>query len=188
MKYTTLFAILTLCATPTMAGAITPYLSAGVTSGIQNNGRHASTAYNTLWTINGGVQYALTNNISMQNGIEYAMGDYTFKSDVGGIDYEYDTKTKIYMGNIVASFHPTGFSSSIYAGISAGVTNYDTTLKSPYAAPTESHSTFTYGASAGISLNIIAGIYADFGVRYLTTADAGSDGNLITTGGIHMGF
>ena len=188
MKHITPFLCLVGATMPTMAHALTPYLSAGMTSGIQNNGRHASTAYNMLWTVNGGIQYALTPNISMRNGIEYAMGDYTFKNDVGGIKYEYDTKTKIYMGNIFSSFPPTGFSSSIYAGISAGVTNYDTTLKSPWAAPTESHSTFTYGASAGISLNIIAGIYADFGVRYLTTADAGSDGNLITTGGIHMGF
>lgn len=170
------------------AAALTPYFSTGVTSGIQNRGHHASTGYDMLWTLNAGVQYNLTNNISMRNGIEFAMGDYTFKSDVGGVNYEYDTKTKIYMGNIVASFHPNGFNSSIYAGISAGVTNYDTTLKSPYAAPTESHSTFTYGASAGISLNIIGGLFADFGVRYLTTADAGTDGNLITTGGIHLGF
>lgn len=184
-KYIT-FALLSLIVAP--AQALTPYLSTGITSGIQNSGKHASTSYNTLWTLNAGVQYALNDNISMRNGIEYAMSDYTFKNTAGGIDYEYDTKTKIYMGNIVAEFHPTGFQSSIYAGVSAGITNYTTELKHPYVAPTTEHSTFTYGASAGVSINIIAGLYADVGVRYLTTADAGGDGNLITTGSLHMGF
>ncbi len=188
MKKHILIGLLTLCTVPNTASAITPYFSTGVTSGVKNNGNHASTAYNTLWTLTGGVQYALTSNISMRNGIEFAMGDYTYKNDTAGINYEYDTKTKIYLGNAVVDFRPTGFRSSIYAGISAGVTDYETTLKSPITAPTESHSTFTYGATAGVSLNIIAGLFADFGVRYLTTAEAGSNGNIITTGGIHMGF
>lgn len=170
------------------ANALTPYFSAGVTSGLQNGGKHASTAYNTMWTVNAGVQYALTPNVSMRNGVEYATSDYTFKNSIGGIDYEYDTKTKIYMGNIVAEFSPTGFQSSIYAGISAGVTNYTMELKQPYTAPATDNSTFTYGASAGVSISIVAGIYADLGIRYITTADAGSNGNLVTNAGIHMGF
>ena len=184
-KYITI-ALLSLIIAP--AHALTPYLSAGVTSGIQSNGKHASTSYSSLWSITGGVQYALTNNISMRNGVEYAMSDYTFKNSAAGIDYEYDTKVQMCMGNIVADFHPTGFRSSLYAGISAGITNYDTELKHPYAAPSEEHSTFTYGAMAGISVNLIGGLYADLGVRYLTTADAGNDGNLVTTANLHMGF
>lgn len=188
MKTNTLFMALVIIAAPNVATALTPYFSTGITSGIQSNGHHASTAYNTLWTLNAGVQYALNHNIYMRNGIEFATGDYTFKSDVGDMRYEYDTNTQIYLGNIVAEFHPTGFRSGIYAGISAGVTNYKTTLKSPTTAPSESNSTFTYGASAGVSVNLIGGLYVDLGVRYLTTADAGSDGSFVTTGGLHLGF
>ena len=179
--------MLTLCAIAP-ANALTPYFSAGVTSGIQSNGKHASTSYSSLWSLTAGVQYAITKNISMRNGIEFAKSDYTFKNDVGGIDYEYDTNTKIYMGNIVADFHPTGFRSSIYAGISAGITDYTTELKKPYTAPATEHSTFTYGAMAGVSVNLIANLYADLGVRYLTTTDAGADGNLVTTANLHMVF
>jgi len=184
-KYIT-FALLSIIIAP--AHALTPYLAAGVTSGIQSSGKHASTGYSSLWSITGGVQYALTNNISMRNGVEYAMSDYTFKNSAGGIDYEYDTRVKMYMGNVVADFHPTGFRSSIYAGFSAGLTNYETELKRPYAEPKTEHSTFTYGAMAGISLNIIGNLYGDVGVRYLTTADARNDGNLVTTANLHMGF
>lgn len=188
MKKYIIIGLLTLCIVPNMATAITPYFSTGVTTGIQNNGRHASTAYDTLWTITGGIQYALTSNISMRNGIEFAMSDYTFKNDTAGINYEYDAKTKIYLGTAVVAFRPTGFRSSIYAGLSAGVTDYETTLKSPMVAPTETHSTFTYGASAGVSVNLIGNLFGDFGIRYLTTADAGNDGNLITTAALHLGF
>ena len=173
---------------PHNASALAPYFSTGITSGIQNSGRHASTAYNTLWTLTAGVKYGLTNNIFMRNEFEYGKSDYTFKNSIGGIDYEYDTNTQIYMGNIIAEFQPHGFSSSIYAGISAGTTNYKMTLKRPYSGSGEKYNTFTYGASAGISLNIIAGLYIDLGVRYMTTADAKSDGNLITTSSIHYGF
>ena len=180
--------LLSLFTLPNTALALTPYFSTGVTSGMHSNGRHASTSYDTLWTLTAGVHYALTPNISMRNGVEYAMGDYSFHSTLGSIDYEYDTKTKIYLGNAIIDFRPTGFSSSIYAGISAGVTNYKTELSRPYSAPAESHSTFTYGVSAGISLNLISGLFADVGIRYLTTADAGSDGNIVTTAGLHMGF
>ena len=35
---------------------------------------------------------------------------------------------------------------------------------------------------------LIAGLYADLGVRYLTNADARDNGNLITTANMHMGF
>ena len=188
LKNTSAFAILLVLAISGTASALTPYFSTGITSGIQNNGHHASTSYNTLWTLNAGVQYALNSNISMRNGIEFSTGDYTFKNDIGNIRYEYDTNTQIYLGNVTATFRPTGFRSGVYAGITAGITNYKTTLKSPVSAPSESHSTFTYGASAGISLNIISALYIDLGLRYLTTADAGTDGNLITTGGIRLGF
>lgn len=188
MKKYLLIAISSLFILPHDASALSPYFSTGITNGIQSSGRHASTAYNTLWTLTAGVKYGLTNNIYMRNEFEYAKSDYTFTSSVGGIDYEYDTKTQIYMGNIIAEFQPRGFSSSVYAGISAGQTNYETTLKQPYTAPATEHSTFTYGASAGLSLNIIAGLYIDLGLRYLTTADAKSDGNLITTSSIHYGF
>ena len=187
MKKYLIFALLALAMT-SPGHALTPYLSAGVTSGFQNNGRHASTSYSSLWTITGGVQYALTDNISMRNGVEYATSDYTFENSAGGIDYEYDTRIKIYMANAVAQFNPTGFSSGLYVGISAGVTNYETELKSPYSEPAIGHSAFTYGAMAGISLNLVSGLYADLGVRYITNADAGSNGNLITTAGLHMGF
>lgn len=183
--FTILFALALL---PYNATALTPYLTTGVTGGFQNSGKHASTAYSTLWTMTFGIKYGLTDNIAMRNEIEYAKSDYSFTSDVGGINYEYDTNTQIYMGNIIAEFRPIGFSSSLYAGISAGQTNYKTTLKRPYSAPTESFSTFTYGATAGLSINLIAGLYIDLGLRYLTTADAGDDGNLTTTASMHIGF
>ena len=170
------------------ATALTPYLSAGVTSGFQNNGKHASTSYSSLWTITGGIQYALTKNISMRNGIEYSTSDYTFKNNAGDIDYEYDTRVQLYMANAVAQFNPTGFRSGVYAGISAGITNYKTELKRPYSEPSTERSAFTYGAMAGVSLNLIGGLYADLGVRYITNTDARNDGNLITTANLHMGF
>ncbi len=187
MKKYLIFAILAFCAIAP-ATALTPYLSAGVTSGFQNNGKHASTSYSSLWTITGGVQYALTNNISMLNGAEYATSNYTFKNSAGGIDYEYDTKVQMYMANAVAQFNPTGFRSGIYVGISAGITNYTTELKRPFSEPATEHSAFTYGASAGLSLNLIGGLYGDIGVRYITNADARNDGNFITTANLHMGF
>ena len=186
MKKYIAFALLSLFVVP--AHALTPYLSAGVTSGFQNTGKHASTGFSSLWTITGGIQYALTNNISMRNGLEYAMSDYTFKNSAGGIDYEYDTKVKMYMADVVMDVHPTGYRSSIYAGISAGITNYETELKRPYAEPSDERNAFTYGAMAGISLNLLGNLFADFGVRYLTNTDAGGDGNLITTANLHMGF
>ncbi|MBP5707446.1 MAG: outer membrane beta-barrel protein [Alphaproteobacteria bacterium] len=183
--FTTLFALILL---PHNATALTPYFSTGMTGGFQNSGKHASTAYSTLWTMTFGIKYGLTDNIAMRNEIEYAKSDYNFTSDVGGINYEYDASAQIYMGNIIAEFRPVGFSSSLYAGFSAGTTNYETTLHHPFSAPTESFSTFTYGATAGVSLNLIAGLYVDLGLRYLTTADAGDDGNLTTTAGMHIGF
>ena len=186
MKKYIIFALLSLIVVP--AHALTPYLSAGVTSGFQNNGKHASTSYNSMWSITGGVQYALTKNISMRNGVEYGMSDYTFKNSAGGIDYEYDTRIQMYMANVVAQFNPTGFRSGLYVGITAGVTNYETELKRPYSEPTTENSAFTYGALAGISLNLLGNLYADLGVRYLTNTDAGGDGNLVTTANIHMGF
>ena len=179
-----IYSAILIFATSGGAYAITPYFSAGMTTGLQNSGRHASTAYSNLWTMTGGVRYALSDNVSMRNEIEYATSDYTFKSGI----YEYDTKTQIYMGNIIAEFRPYGFNSGIYAGVSLGTTNYETTLKTPYTAPAVSHSTFTYGAMAGVNVNLVSGLYIDLGLRYLTNNDAKSDGNIITTTSIHYGF
>ena len=188
MKKYALITIFILCTTTTSAHALTPYFSTGITNGIQNSGRYASTAYNTLWTLTAGVRYGLNDYIYMRNEFEYAKSDYTFKNSVSGIDYEYDTKTQIYMGNIIAEFRPRGFNSSIYAGVSAGTTNYETALKHPYSAPSKHHDVFTYGAMAGLSLNIISGLYVNLGLRYITTDEAKSDGNLVTTSSIHLGF
>lgn len=141
-----------------------------------------------MWTLTAGIKYGLTDYISMRNEFEYGKADYTFKNSAGGLEYEYDTKTNRYMGNVIAEFQPRGFNSSVYAGVSAGTTNYETTLKQPYSAPSEEHSVFTYGAMTGISLNLISGLYVDLGLRYITTDEAGSNGNLVTTSSIHMGF
>ena len=95
MKKHTYFAILLMFVSPCNAFALTPYFATGVTTGIQNSGRHAATAYKTLWTITGGLRYGLTDNLSMRNEIEYATSNYTFESGI----YEYDTRTQIFLGN-----------------------------------------------------------------------------------------
>ena len=187
MKKYFIFAILAFCAIAP-AHALTPYFSTGITSGIQNHGNHASTAYNTMWTLTAGIRYGLTDYVSMRNEFEYGKSDYTFKDTVGGVNYEYDTKSNIYMGNVIAEFRPRGFNSNIYAGLSAGTTKYEMTMKQPHTAESESHNVFTYGAMAGVSLNVISGLYVDLGLRYLTTAEAKSNGNLVTNAGVHLGF
>ena len=169
---------------PCGALEISPYFATGVTSGVQNSGRHASTAYSTLWTITGGVRYALDDNVFMRNEIEYATSNYLYENGA----YEYDTKTQIYLGNIIAEFRPYGIKSSIYAGISAGTTNYETTLRHPYSGPTEKNSTFTYGVMTGVSLNLVSSLYVDLGLQYLTNTDVESGGSVITTTNIHYGF
>ena len=178
------FAILSIFVVPDAQSAVKPYFSTGVTAGIQNSSRHASTAYRTLWTITGGIRYELTDNVSMRNEIEYATSSYTFETGT----YEYDAKTQMILGNIITEFHPYGVNSSLYAGISAGTTNYETTLKHPYSAPTVSNNAFTYGAMAGVSINVASSLYIDVGLHYLTNTDAGSDGNIITSTSVHYGF
>lgn len=184
MKKYIYFIIFSFVILPCGASNISPYFATGVTTGIQNSGRHASTAYNTLWTITGGVRYSLNDNVSMRNEIEYATSKYTFETG----NYEYDTKTQIILGNVIAEFRPNGFNSSIYVGASAGTTNYETTLKHPFTEPTIKNDAFTYGAMAGVSINVVSGLYIDLGLRYLTNTDAESDGNVITTTSIHYGF
>ena len=120
----------------------------------------------------------------MRNEIEFATSEYTFSY----ASYEYDTRTKIYLGNVIAEFRPYGFNSGLYAGVSAGTTNYETTQKRPTPAPATEHSTFTYGAMVGVNVNLVAGLYIDLGLRYITNTDAGHDGNIVTTTGIHYGF
>ena len=165
----TLFLLIGLIITP--AHAWSPYFSAGGSLGLSLGGDNArSDGFSGV----AGVRYKLA-NVQMRTEFEYAntifRKEYQFQAANGPATHNYDLKTQMYLVNILATPRFSTRRSGIHFGLTAGATTYKRDLPDFIRDHNDTRTSFIYGATAGIGLNLAGNLFTDIGVRYLRTLD-----------------
>lgn len=159
--------IVGLCLCARGAVAITPYFSAGGSVGIGGgDGAVRSGGFAGAF----GVRYKVA-DINMRTELEYNNLIYDKEYKYAGQTYDYDLKTQLYLVNVLADIYGNGMRSGLHLGVTAGVADYKRDLPKFLGGVMGDKTSFIYGASAGVGIYMLAGLYADVGVRYLRTMD-----------------
>ncbi|MBD5388683.1 outer membrane beta-barrel protein [bacterium] len=172
----------------TSAHAWAPYFSAGGSLGFSLNGDSArSGGFSGAL----GVRYTVANT-PMRTEFEYAnliyRKTYTIDTANGPANHDYDLDTQMYVMNIMASPKIPLRRSGLNIGLTAGAVTYKRDLGWAPGADDGRQTTFVYGATAGLGLNLMGGLYADVGVRYLRTLDDDVIDNLTPYFNLRYGF
>ena len=180
--------ILLICPPIASAHAWSPYLSAGGSLGFSLSGDNARSGG---FSGAAGLRYTVA-NIPMRTEFEYSnliyRKTYHFDTVAGRDSLDYDLKTQMYLVNVLANPKIPMMRSGFHIGLSAGALTYRRDLGDGLDVDTGTQTTFIYGATAGVALNLIGGLYGDIGVRYLRTLDDDVVDNLTPYFNLSYGF
>ena len=170
------------------AHAMSPYISAGGSLGFSLSGDNARSGG---FSGAAGLRYTVA-NIPMRTEFEYSnliyRKTYHFDTGAGRDSLDYDLKTQMYLVNVLANLKIPMMRSGFHIGLSAGALTYRRDMPDSLGGDTGTQTTFIYGATAGVALNLIGGLYGDIGVRYLRTLDDDVVDNLTPYFNLSYGF
>ncbi len=165
------FAVVAACMTAGAAHAWAPYFSAGGSLGI---GLGKDSARSGGFSGAAGIRYKVS-DLNMRTEFEYSniiyKKEYKVQTAEGTYKHDYDLKTNMYLVNVYADPQMPLTHSGLHIGLTAGAVTYHRDLPDFIDADTGRKTTFVYGATAGLGLHLLIGLYADVGVRYLRTLD-----------------
>ncbi len=175
-----------ICATS--AYAWSPYFSAGGSLGISLGGDSARSGG---FSGAAGVRYKLA-NVQMRTEFEYSntifRKEYDLETANGPATYDYDLKTQMYLVNLLATPRFSTRRSGVHFGLIAGAVTYKRDLPDFIRDHNDTKTSFIYGATAGVGLNLAGNLFTDIGVRYLRTLDDNVIDNFTPYFNLRYGF
>ncbi len=184
MKMTKIILVAVFAGLGSNANAITPYFSAGGSLGI---GGGDSSVRSGGFSGTVGVRYKLA-DINMRTEFEYNNLVFNKKYTYASNEYDYDLKTQLYLVNVLADIYGNVLKSGLHFGISVGAADYKRDLPEYWDIDDRDKLSFVYGATAGVGIYMLAGLYADVGVRYLRTLDDDAIDSFNPYFGLRYGF